>query len=128
MLVSGRFFRVLASFSVEMRLDTRNSILVTYSTEIRVASLIGCFSTFYFRAQITTNQRRQADLCGATSSVWNFSGPISVVSQAAKELNARKMLLTSLLSFCHSSRAVTEMLEKNYKIHCSLNDIVRKIT
>lgn len=28
------------------------------------------------------------------------------------------------LNACFSSRAVTEMLEKNYKIHCSLNDIM----
>ena len=54
------------------------------SVEIRVVSLIGCFSVLNFRAQITTNQRHYMDLCRATSSVWNFSGRISDVSQAGK--------------------------------------------
>ena len=39
-----------------------------------------------------------------------------------------KTILTNVsVLFCYSSRAVAEMLEKNYKIHCSLNDIVRTI-
>ena len=111
-----------------MRLDPRKSIVMMCSTEVRVTSLIGCFSP-YFRAQVTTNQRRQTDLCKATSSVWNFWSPVSVVSQTkGSELAKNAVDLNFLLSFCHSSRAVTEMLEKNYKIHCSLNDIVRNIT
>ena len=65
------------------------------STEIRVMSLIGCFSVLNFRAiracnnrrqpvcvRRLTNQRHYTDLCRTTSSVWNFSGRISAVSRA----------------------------------------------
>ena len=70
--------KILPQLERRVRLDPKNSILMKY---VHLASPIGCYSDLNFPAQVTTNQRRYTELCRATSSEWNFSGPVSNVKQ-----------------------------------------------
>ena len=57
--------------------------------EIRVASLIGSKLRAKIQNRETSNQRRYTDLCRATSSARNYSGPVSSVFPAREDPRPR---------------------------------------